>query len=152
MPTKSEIPWRMRGWSSTARIRIDLGSALMTSTLSLAHRSVSHPSLSGKLLSQPRTAASSRGVSSGGRNTQFNLCTGIALTPDRHLPPHKFGAFAHAVQAIVSFAPFSSKNLRINTLSIIPDTESELLLVIPDFDFYPPRLCVPEGVAQRLAR
>src|SRR5271156_6003582 len=109
------------------------------------------PFPAGKLLSQPRTAASSRRVSSGGRNTQLNLCTGIALTPARPPPPDKFGAFAHAGQAIVSFAPLSIKNLWVNALSIIPDTESELLLVIPDFDFYPPRLRVPEGVAQRLA-
>jgi hypothetical protein len=41
--------------------------------------------------------------------------------------------------------------LRVNAPPIIPDPQPKLPLVIPDFHFDPLRLCVLEGVAQRLA-
>jgi len=55
------------------------------------------------------------------------------------------------MQAVVSLASVSAKNFRVNALSIIPNTDPELLFVIPDLHFYVSRLRVPEGIAQRLA-
>ena len=43
----------------------------------------------------------------------------------------------------------AGENRRINALSIVPHAQSELLIVIADFNFYLLRLGVPEGVAER---
>jgi len=84
-------------------------------------------------------------ISSGGRNAALDLRARNQLTQDHQLAAHKFGAFTHALQAVVPLAPISSKKLRVDTLSIISDTDPELLFVIPNFDLYLLRPGVPEG-------
>ena len=44
-----------------------------------------------------------------------------------------------------------TNNLGVDALSVVPDQQTKLALVIPDLHFDPPRLCVPECVAHRLA-
>jgi hypothetical protein len=48
-------------------------------------------------------------------------------------------------------APVSNKNFGVNAFSVVPDPQPELRFVIPKFHFYLARLCVPEGITQRLA-
>jgi len=50
---------------------------------------------------------------------QLNLRTRIELAPHRQLAADNFGAFAHAVQPVVSRAPVFTKQLRVDSLSII---------------------------------
>ncbi len=83
---------------------------------------------------------------------EFNLRTGIELTPDGQLTACKFGAFAHAMQAKMSGTPISTKNPGIDPFSVVSNPQSKLPFVIADIDFYLPRLCVPECIAQRLGR
>ena len=90
-------------------------------------------------------------VSKGGRNAQLNLHTRIEFTPDIQVRPHKPGAFMHTPQAPVSGPPFSIKKLRVHAPPVIPDSQPKLPFLVPDFHFDLPRLCVPEGVAHRLA-
>ena len=62
------------------------------------------------------------------------------------LPPIRFGAFPHAGQAVVSLTALAGENCWINAFSIVPHPQSELLIVIADFDF--DLLCL--GVAKRV--
>ena len=64
---------------------------------------------------------------------------------------HKFGSFVHARQAPVSRAAVVGQNLFVYASPIIANSHLQLALVIVDLRFDPPRLRVPEGVAQRLA-
>ena len=75
----------------------------------------------------------------------------MELTPDRQFTAHKFGSFVHATQAPVSRAAMVSQNLFVYASPIIANSHLQLVLVIVDLRFDPPRLRVPEGVAQRLA-
>src|SRR5882762_5241191 len=105
-----------------------------------------------QLLSPPPTPSSGRYlVSSRRRNPQLHLCARIKFTPDRQLASHQLGAFAHAPQTVVSGASLLIKMPRLNALPIISDPQPKLTLVISDFHLDSPRLCVLEGIAQRLA-
>src|SRR5262249_52741000 len=90
-------------------------------------------------------------IGNRGGNAGVNFRTGIYLTPDFQLPPHKVCALAHSLQAPMSRAPVS-ENLRGYTLPVIPHPQPQLILFI----FYPlphaPLLSVVECIAQRLAR
>src|SRR6185295_15491549 len=72
--------------------------------------------------------------------------------PDFESPAHIFSPLAHAVQAKVPVGLPPPESPLVNTLSIIADQQAELPLVITDLHGDPPRLRVPEGVAQRFAR
>src|SRR5258705_2639715 len=89
-------------------------------------------------------------VSYGGWNRDFNLTTGIDLTPDGQVTSYCLSPLAHAIQPPVSCALLLSKKLRVNSLSIIPNPHSKLPFVIVDFHFNPSGLCVPECIAHRL--
>src|SRR5215469_8586115 len=102
---------------------------------------------------KPRTPSDSgRRISARCRDAQFNFRTGMELTPDRQFTAHKFGSFVHARQAPVSRAAVVGQNLFVHACPIIANSHLQLVLVIVDLRFDPPRLRVPEGVAQRLAR
>src|SRR5262249_32653729 len=99
-----------------------------------------------------RTAPTWRfGVSNGGGNGELGLWAGIDLTPNRQLTAPNPGAFMHAGQAVVSSAPVSAQNLRVNALSVVAHSQPELPPVIADFHFNPPRTCVAEGIAHGFA-
>ena len=66
------------------------------------------------------------------------------------MSPQELGAFMHAIQTPMSGAPFFIEELRVHALPVIPNPQPKLPFVIPYFQFYLPRLCVPEGIAQRL--
>ena len=57
----------------------------------------------------------------------------------------------HTRQTVVSGAPASIQNRRINALAVVPDPQAKLPLVVADFHFDPLRVCVAERIAQRLA-
>src|SRR6266700_6142606 len=136
---RAAIPLRNRGWSSTARIRIELGPVVMSSVSSTS--APEHP-----------TARCGRfGVRDGGGNGQLGLHTGVEFTPDRELTSHKFGAFVHTRQTVVSGAPASIQERRINALAVVPHPQPKLPLVVADFHFYSLRVCVSECITQRLA-
>src|ERR1700687_5055907 len=42
--------------------------------------------------------------------------------------------------------------LRVDALSVVPDSQPKLPFIIPNFHFYLARLCVPECISQRLTR
>src|SRR5438876_11706793 len=89
-------------------------------------------------------------VIDGRWNHNFNLTTAIHFTPDSQVTSHSLRAFAHAIQPPVSGALLLSKELRVNPLSIIPNSHSKLPFVIADFHFDRSRVCVPECIAYRL--
>src|SRR6516165_12307267 len=94
---------------------------------------------------------SGRRISARCRDAHFNFRTGMELTPDRQFTAHKFGSFVHATQAPVSRAAVVGQNLFVYASPIVANSHLQMLLVIVDLRFDPPRLCVPEGVAQRFA-
>src|SRR5215469_17498727 len=101
---------------------------------------------------KPRTPSDSgRRISARCRDAQFNFRTGMELTPDRQFTAHKFGSFVHARQAPVSRAAVVGQNLFVHACPIIANSHLQLVLVIVDLRFGPPRLRVPEGVARCLA-
>jgi hypothetical protein len=55
------------------------------------------------------------------------------------------------MQSKVPWARMLAKNLRVNPLSVVPDTQPKLSCVIVDFHFDLSRLCVAECIAQGLA-
>src|SRR5271165_253202 len=84
-------------------------------------RSFRRRSLNGGALEPTRSGLkrSRAHISSGGRNAEIYLRARIQLTQDRQLTAYKLGAFTHALQAVVSLAPISSKKLRVDTVSVI---------------------------------
>ena len=122
---------------STARIRIELGPALMASSSFFSRRH--RPARNGRFR-----------VCNGGWNGQFGLRTGNELAPDSQLTSDSPGAFVHAGQAVVPVLPVSAENLRVDAFSIVADPQPKLPLAIMDFDFDATRVCVPECIAQRL--
>jgi len=56
------------------------------------------------------------------------------------------------MQSKVPWARILAKNLRVNPLSVVPDSQPKLSCVIVDFHFDLSRLCVAECIAQDLAR
>ena len=74
-----------------------------------------------------------------------NFRTGMELTPDRQFTAHKFGSFVHATQAPVSRAAMVGQNLFVYASPIIANAHLQLVLVIVDLRFDPPRLRGPEG-------
>jgi len=69
----------------------------------------------------------------------------MELTPDRQFTAHKFGSFVHATQAPVSRAAVVGQNLFVYACPIIANSHLQLVLVIVDLRFDPPRLRGPEG-------
>src|SRR5216684_1755216 len=135
---RAAIPLRNRGWSSTARIRIELGPVVMGSVSSTS--SPEHPTARNRQFS----------VCDGGRNGHFSLRAGVEFTPDRQLASLKFGAFVHTRQTIVSGAPASIQDRRINALAVVPYPQPKLPLVVANFHFDPLRVRVAECITQRL--
>src|SRR6266478_6223982 len=91
------------------------------------------------------------GVRDGGGNGQLGLGTGGEFTPDRESSTDKFGAFVHTRQTMVSGAPASIQDGRINALAVVPDSQPKLPLVVTNFHSDPLRVGVSERIAQRLA-
>src|SRR6516165_5593433 len=56
------------------------------------------------------------------------------------------------MQAPMSGAPLIIKELGVHTFPVIPEPQPKLPFLVLDFHLDLPRLCVPEGVAHRLAR
>ena len=73
------------------------------------------------------------GVGGVGRNAQFYFGARVNFTPNYQFAPDQFGAFPHAGQAKVPFAPASRQNRLINAFTVILQAHPELLIVIPDF-------------------
>src|SRR5271157_5831358 len=127
------MPSRSRGWSSTERTRITLGSSLMCSSS----------------LPPEKTPACARlrcPVRNRARNTQVYLRACSGSTPNMQLPADPLGPLAHPRQAVVASAPFI-RDSRVDAASIIPDTHPQQLFAIRDFRLDPVRLRVAEGVA-----
>jgi hypothetical protein len=112
----------------------------------------SPPCLSQKT-SQPATNAVERTVPRklATEESSAPLRTRIEFTPHRQFATHQLGAFAHALQTVVSGASLFIKMLRVNTLPVILDSQPQLPFVIPNFHFDPLGLCVLEGIAQGFA-
>jgi len=103
--------------------------------------------LRSKLIGQPGTS-SSGGVGGAGGNTQFHFRAGIDFAPYCQLASYQLGAFPHTGQAIVSLNAMTRENRRINAFSVVTHTQSELLLVIADFNLDLPCLGVPKRIPQ----
>ena len=88
-------------------------------------------------------------VGGAGRNAQFHFGSCIDFAPHHQLTSDKCGAFPHPGQAIVSLTALAGENRWINAFSIVPHAQSELLIVIADFNFDLPCLSVAKGVPQR---
>ena len=99
----------------------------------------------------PGPVARGGSVGNGGRNVELDLRAGIQLTPHFQVPTNKFGAFAHAVQAIVSDTPVVGQDPRVNAPSVISNAHPEMPVVVPDFHVDSLRLCMTKRIAHRFA-
>src|SRR5215472_10448058 len=86
------------------------------------------------------------GVGDACRKPQFQFCSCIEFDPHRELSSHNLGAFPHTGQAVMSLTTLLRKHRWVNALSVVPHSQTELLIVIADFDFDLSRL----GVAKRV--
>src|SRR6516162_5548335 len=102
---------------------------------------------SGKLPREPGTSSPSR-VGPTGRNPQFHFSTCIDFAPHCQLSSHQCGAFSHTGQAVVPLTALTRQHRRINACSIVPHAQSELLIVIADFNLDLPCLGMPKSVPQ----
>ena len=59
-------------------------------------------------------------MNAGSRNAQLDFRTRFLRAPDGQLTAYQFGALPHAVQAVVSRAPFLIQEARVDAFSIIP--------------------------------
>jgi len=117
-----------------ARIRIEFGSGLTLSSSSPSQK-----------CGPPRRTRFCVGPGRG--NNDLGLRAGIDSTPDNQSAARKFGAFVHARQAIVSLAPTSVQNLRVDTFPVVPDAHPELPVVIVDANVNSRRAGLLKGVA-----
>ena len=90
-------------------------------------------------------------ISDGARNAELDLRAGIQLAPHIQAPSYQIGAFAHAVQAVMSGSPVLSQNLWVDAFSVIPNAHPELPVIVPDFHFDLLCLCMLECIAHRFA-
>ena len=122
---------------STARIRIELGPALMASSSFFSRRH--------------RPARNRRFcICNGGWNGQSGLRTGIELAPDSQLTSDSPGAFVHC-QASRSARPARLRGGPSGRwLSIVAEPQPKLPLAIRDFDSDATCVCVPECIAHCL--
>src|ERR1017187_4226803 len=88
-------------------------------------------------------------IGSAGRNPQFHFCASSDFAPHHQLALDKCGSFAHAAQAIVALKAIAGEDRRIHALSVIAYAQSELVMVVADFNFYLLRLGVMKGIAER---
>jgi hypothetical protein len=89
------------------------------------------------------------GVSTAGRNAQFDFSACINIAPYDQLTSNKCRAFPHAGKAVMALG-CAREDRRLNALPIVAYTQAELVVVIADFrlDLLCPR--VAEGIPQRL--
>src|SRR5580698_4971599 len=99
------MPSRNIGWSSTARIRIKLGSVLMILFRSLTE--------------DPETGPGDYLICDRYWNVQLYLRTGSEFTPDRQLRSDLFGALADSWQAPVPGTSAVFDDARVHALSIV---------------------------------
>src|ERR1700723_3583021 len=101
------MPSRSIGWSSTARMRIKLGSVLMILFRSLTE--------------DPETGPGDYLICDRSWNVQLYLRAGSEFTPDRQLRSDPFGALADSWQAPVSGTSAVFNDARVNALSIVAE-------------------------------
>src|ERR1700683_4959692 len=101
------MPSRNIGWSSTARMRIKLGSVLMILFRSLTEKPETGP----------------RGCLIGDRswNVQLYLRAGSEFTPDRQLRSDLFGALADSWQAPMPRTSAAFNHAWVHALSIVAE-------------------------------
>src|SRR5262249_8298264 len=129
--TRAAIPLRRRGWSSTVRIRIRLGSMLM----------ISSP------LKQSESAVP-RFLWVGYRssNSQLNFCSGSCFAPNIKFRTYLPCSLSNTWQTPVSGASALLQHLLVHAFSIVPHTQPKLVFVVENFSLDPARLCVPESI------
>ena len=88
----------------------------------------------------------------GRRNDDLDLRTGFRRSPDGQLAAHQLGALAHAMEAEVPRTPLRRQERRLDTLAIVSDPQSKLLLIIAEFHFDLLRLSMSECISQGLTR
>ena len=84
-------------------------------------------------------------VSNGAGNAEFDLRAGIQLAPHIQAPAYKFGAFAHAVQAVMSGLPVLGQNLWVDAFSVVPNAHPEMPVIEV---FIVPSTEVPGGIGE----
>src|SRR6266581_3951011 len=100
----------------------------------------------------PRSSAASLNyVCNGPRNAQIYLSACSDLAPYIKSRADLLGTLAHAGQTPVTI-PSSIQEFRVDTLSVITDTQRKKAFAIRDLRFDSLCLCVVECISQRLAR
>src|SRR5271165_3320881 len=89
----------------------------------------------------PRSAGRRCSVCNRSGYIQLYLRSRSRSTPDIQLPADLCGALAHAEQTVVADQSFLD-DFRIHAPSVVPDTQPQRLVAIPDFRFDPARLRV----------
>src|ERR1700693_16587 len=99
------MPSRNIGWSSTARMRIKLGSVLMILFCSLTE--------------DPETGPGDYLICDRSGNVQLYLRAGSEFTPDRQFRPDRFGAPADSWQAPMPGPSAAFNHAWVNAFSIV---------------------------------
>src|SRR5215471_5588177 len=136
---RAAIPSRKKAWSSTDRMRIKSGLAVMgfRDSLSQKPKSGSHRRVT---------------ISDRGGDAQLNLRAESRLRPDFHSSTQRLGPLAHAWQTPVAGSPALIENGWIDTRSVITDAQKKLRIPVGELRVYLAGLSVVECVAQCLTR
>src|SRR5580692_9485328 len=89
-------------------------------------------------------------VSDRCRNAQFNFSAGVGSAPSLKCPTNEIGPLTHPMQAPMARNTSAFENVWINSLSVIPDVQAKVLVIVFDLYFNLSSLRMPKGIAQRL--
>src|SRR5262245_54215761 len=134
--TSVAIPPRRRGWSSTARIRINRE---FVHVISLASR-------------QPQSGFHTGWfVCDCGRQLQLNLRPGAVVAPHVQSCADSIGTFTHAAYSPVSGAFRRMQALRVDARPIIANAQAKHLVVVANLRLNPAGACVSKCISNQLA-
>src|SRR5580704_13978802 len=126
------MPSRNIGWSSTARIRIKLGSVLMILFRSLTE--------------DPETGPGDYFICDRSGNVQLYLRAGSEFTPDRQFRSDLFGALADSWQAPVPGTSAVFNDAWVHALSIVAEAQTKRF-AIGDIRLDMSSLCVAKSIS-----
>src|SRR5262245_35589188 len=92
----------------------------------------------------------SSGINGVGRNRESHLGSHSGLTPDFEVAADQLCALTHAAQAEMTDA-IGVLHRPVHPSAIVPHPQLKMTVIVTDLYFDPPRACVPERIAQRLA-
>src|ERR1700742_3045821 len=85
-----------------------------------------------------------------GRNGQFGFSAATELAPDLESASNEFGPFPHTTESPMSGNLLLAENDWVDAFSVIPDSESQVVFTVSEFDLDSSSMCVTDSISQGL--